>query len=207
MINMLLGESIEDIESGDSGTEGVIKNLKESLGEAKNAASIIGQFRKYASAPSLDVTGPVDIKGIAEKISYALYEQAERAKVRIITKAMESVPKIEGNEAAIEQIFFILIQNAIEAADGKRRHNITISAKSIDKKLELKFADDCCGIAPGDLEKIFEPFFTTKLDKKGMGLGLEIAQRILVACGGEIRVESELGKGATFYVTLPAAQV
>ena len=59
-----------------------------------------------------------------------------------------------------------------------------------------------CGIAPENFDKIFEPFFSTKSDGKGIGLGLDIVQQILISCGGEIRVESQLGKGATFYVTL-----
>ena len=95
-----------------------------------------------------------------------------------------------------------MIQNAIEAAEGKKRHKLAITAKSIDKTVEMVFSDNCCGIEPENIEKIFEPFFTTK--SRGMGIGLEIVQRILIICGGSIRTESELDKGTTFYVTLPA---
>ena len=58
-------------------------------------------------------------------------------------------------------------------------------------------------VKPENLDKIFEPFFSTKSDGKGLGLGLDIVQQIIISCGGEIRVESRLGKGTTFYITLP----
>jgi len=116
---------------------------------------------------------------------------------------MDDLPEVEITETALEQIFFIIIQNAIEAADGKKGHQLTMSAGQTGKKVELRFSDDCCGIPPENLEKIFEPFFSTKSHEGGMGLGLEIVHHILIACGGEIRVESQPGKGSTFYVTLP----
>jgi signal transduction histidine kinase len=69
--------------------------------------------------------------------------------------------------------------------------------------IELQFADDCCGIAEGDLGRIFEPFFTTGPEGTRTGLGLCIVQRIISEHGGKIRVQSKRGKGTTFYVTLP----
>ena len=96
-----------------------------------------------------------------------------------------------------------MIQNAVDAADGLKAHRLDISGKYVDSKLELLFLDDCCGIPPEDIDRIFEPFFTTKADTGGIGLGLDIVQQILIGCGGRIRVESTVGKGSTFYVTLP----
>ena len=123
--------------------------------------------------------------------------------MRIYAGGLNELHEIETNETALEQIFLILIQNAIDAADGLKPHRLDISGKFIDSKLELLFLDDCCGIPSEDLERIFEPFFTTKADTGGMGLGLDIVQQILIGCGGRIRVESAVGKGSTFYVTLP----
>ena len=115
------------------------------------------------------------------------------------------LPEVKTNEMALEQIFLIIIQNAIEAADGRKEHKLDITGKFADGNIELQFADDCCGIAPENLDRIFEPFFSTKTEDKGMGLGLDIVQQILISCGGQIRVESQLGKGTTFYVTLPVS--
>ena len=121
----------------------------------------------------------------------------------IAVEALGDLPEIETNETAFEQIFLIITQNAIEAADGREVHKLDIIGRVAQDSIELQFADDCCGIAPENLDKIFEPFFSTKTEDKGMGLGLDIVQQLLIGCGGQVRVESTLGKGSTFYVTLP----
>ena len=123
--------------------------------------------------------------------------------MRISTNGLRDLPEVEINETALEQTFLIITQNAIEAADGQKPHKLDITGKFADGNIELQFADDCCGIAPENLDKIFEPFFSTKIEDNGMGLGLAIVQQIFISCGVQIRVESHLGKGTTFYVTLP----
>ena len=63
--------------------------------------------------------------------------------------------------------------------------------------------DDGCGIPEADMERIFEPFFSTKKDKGGTGLGLSITYGLVREIGGTIRVESEMGRGTLFTITLP----
>ena len=202
VINILLDQVIADYEQ-DSHSQDILKNLKTSLVEAEKATEAINRFRKYSKDPLFNVTQQVNIGNIAKRIASALSEKAEQAKLEILIKDIDSLPQIQSNEAAVEQIFFIIMQNAIDAADDQKQHNLTITAKTLDGKIELQFSDDCCGIAPENLEKIFEPFFTTKGGTHGMGLGLEIVKRILIGHGGEIRVESEPAKGSTFYIVIP----
>lgn len=73
------------------------------------------------------------------------------------------------------------------------------------KLVKTQISDTGVGIAKEDLEKIFDPFFTTKAPDKGTGLGLSISLRIVESMGGEIRVDSKVGKGSTFEVYLPVA--
>ncbi|MGZ3595351.1 MAG: sensor histidine kinase, partial [Syntrophales bacterium] len=73
-----------------------------------------------------------------------------------------------------------------------------------DRLVKVRIADTGSGIKKEDLENIFDPFFTTKPPDKGTGLGLSISLRIVESLGGEIRVESEVGKGTTFEVYFPA---
>ncbi|MHC4296328.1 MAG: ATP-binding protein, partial [Planctomycetota bacterium] len=68
---------------------------------------------------------------------------------------------------------------------------------------ELRFADDCGGIAPEHVDSVLEPFFTTKPPGEGTGLGLCIVQQIASRAGGKVSVESEFGRGSTFLVTIP----
>jgi signal transduction histidine kinase len=116
---------------------------------------------------------------------------------------MNKLPPVYSNEKDLEQLFFALTENAIQAADGKKNHRLTIEGVVKGKNIELRFADNCSGIAPENLGKIFDPFFTTGSDEGRTGLGLPIVQRIVSGYGGKIRVQSRPGKGTTFYVTLP----
>jgi signal transduction histidine kinase len=74
-----------------------------------------------------------------------------------------------------------------------------------DRLVQIRISDTGTGIKKEDLENIFDPFFTTKAPDKGTGLGLSISLRIVESLGGEIKVESEVGKGTTFEVYFPAA--
>jgi hypothetical protein len=74
-----------------------------------------------------------------------------------------------------------------------------------DRLVKVGITDTGSGIKKEDLENIFDPFFTTKAPDKGTGLGLSISLRIVESLGGEIRVESEVGKGTTFELYFPAA--
>jgi signal transduction histidine kinase len=76
---------------------------------------------------------------------------------------------------------------------------------SVSRWVKIAIRDNGTGIAPENLGKIFDPFFTTKEPGKGTGLGLSICARIIDSFGGRIVAESELGKGTTFVVLLPAA--
>jgi len=203
-INMRLGKALEILEEKNISPKG-LNNVKESLAEAKRATSIIRKFRQCSKDPALETIGKVNLSNTVNGIVSILSEKAEQAKIGIFTKNLDLLPEVEINEMALEQILYIIIQNAIEAADGKKRHKLDILGKIADGIVELQFSDDCGGISPENLEKIFEPFFSTKSDGKGIGLGLDIVQQILISCSGEIRVESIFGKGATFYVTLPVS--
>jgi signal transduction histidine kinase len=73
-----------------------------------------------------------------------------------------------------------------------------------DRLVRIRISDTGVGIKKEDLERIFDPFFTTKSPDKGTGLGLSISLRIIESMGGEIRVESEIGKGSSFELYFPA---
>jgi PAS domain S-box-containing protein len=203
-INILLDRAIEQIEE-TSCSPSALKNVKEGLAEVTKAVSIIHRFRQYSKDSALESSGKISVSSIADRIVSMLAQKAMQIKMHISIINLSSLPEVEINETALEQIFLIIVENAIEAADGKKDHKLEITGKSADGNIELQFTDDCCGIASENLDKIFEPFFSAK--DMGMGLGLDIVQRILIAHGGAIRVESQLGKGTTFFVTLPISNI
>jgi signal transduction histidine kinase len=75
-----------------------------------------------------------------------------------------------------------------------------------DHLIRIKISDTGCGIDRADLQKIFDPFFTTKPPDKGTGLGLSISLRIIEIFNGQIRAESQFGKGSTFTILLPFSE-
>ena len=84
--------------------------------------------------------------------------------------------------------------------------NIEIRAERNGKDaLSIAFSDDGCGIPREDLNRVFEPFFSSRTRNGGTGLGLSITYNLVQKLGGEIKVESEPGKGTRFTVTLPLA--
>ncbi len=84
---------------------------------------------------------------------------------------------------------------------------LTIDAKNVGEKVIVEVIDNGVGIPPENLPKIFEPFFTTKEIGKGTGLGLAVCYGILTEHGGSLDVQSTVGVGTTFTITLPAVNL
>ena len=108
---------------------------------------------------------------------------------------------IECNPGQINQVFLNLLSNAAQAIKGEG--SITIATEEDEKNLYVKISDTGSGIPPDVVSKIFDPFFTTKDVGKGTGLGLSISYSIIKNHQGKIEVESQVGKGTTFTLTLP----
>jgi len=181
----------------------VVEDLKEGLSEISSITSMIERFRNFAKMSTKRTVSEVDFKAIAERIVKLLDETAWRAKVTLQVEGMDKLPLIYSSERDLEQLFFSLIENAIQAADGKKKRLVVISGAVRDDHIELQFSDNCGGIAQKNLDTIFEPFFTTRPEDERTGLGLCVVQRIVSQLGGKVRVESTLGKGSTFFVSLP----
>ncbi|MHC4692451.1 MAG: PAS domain S-box protein [Planctomycetota bacterium] len=181
----------------------VIEDIKDGLSAVSDVALTVNSFRDFARKSSKDIIGEVNLNSVAERILKLLKESARRAKVALCLENMEKLPPILSNEKDIEQLFFALVENAIQAADSNERRRLVISGDVIDECIELRFADDCGGIALNNLDKIFQPFFTTRPVSERTGLGLCIVEHIVSGAGGKVRVESDTGKGSTFFITLP----
>lgn len=108
-------------------------------------------------------------------------------------------PEISADAARLEQAVVNLVGNAIEAMP--EGGVVRIATRRLADGIELTVSDTGVGIPPRNIEEILKPFFSTK--PHGTGLGLPLVARIVEAHGGQLRVESEVGKGTTFYVVLP----
>jgi PAS domain S-box-containing protein len=102
------------------------------------------------------------------------------------------------------QVFLNLVLNAAQSIDG--RGTIRLVTESDGAGVLIRVEDDGRGIPPDVLEQVFDPFFTTKPTGEGTGLGLAISRQIIARYGGEIRANSEPGRGTCFRVRLPAGR-
>jgi two-component system phosphate regulon sensor histidine kinase PhoR len=131
--------------------------------------------------------------------------QAERADLRILLNTSEELPPVLADPPRIEQVLTNLLHNAIKFTPQGGR--IEMGAVSAGEEVQFSVKDTGVGISPDDLTRIFERFYKADRARSGggTGLGLAIARHLVEAHGGRIWAESEEGRGATFFFTLPAA--
>ena len=202
VIRLLIENSLTKLEKSSS-PETVIKKLKDSLTEISNITSVVDRFRNFARKSTEKVIQEVNLETISSRIVNLLNESSKHSGIKLIVKNMDKLPLIYSNEKELEQMFFALIDNAIQAVNHKMNRELIISGNATNEHVELTFSDNCGGIAPENIERIFEPFFTTKPPGQGTGLGLCIVHDIVSRNGGKIHVESKYGDGTTFFVKLP----
>jgi two-component system, OmpR family, phosphate regulon sensor histidine kinase PhoR len=126
--------------------------------------------------------------------------------INLVFNVPADIPPIRGDVAHLQHVLRNLVHNAVKFTPA--HGTITVSATAVGDRVELRCADTGVGIRSDDLTRIFERFWkadsSRRRDGEGSGLGLAIARHVVAAHQGTIRVESELGHGATFVVTLPA---
>jgi len=202
VIRLFLQQGLRALKD-DNDVDKVAEVIDDCLGEVTKAAGTIDRFRRFARKASPVYVTEIDLVEIAERIAGLLTEDARRKKLDLSVNVESRPPHIIGNSVELEQMFFVLIQNAIQAADGQIKRDMTITISTQPDQIQLTFADTCGGIKHENMDKIFEPFFTTKPPNIGTGLGLCILERIVKRHGGSVRVESREGQGAIFYIGLP----
>ncbi|NCC25985.1 MAG: HAMP domain-containing histidine kinase, partial [Deltaproteobacteria bacterium] len=147
-------------------------------------------------------TTEIDLPVLLEEIIAFSAQKAKYGKVHIKTEIDPDLPPLHASPTELQQVVLNLVNNAIDAMD-KPEGVIVIRARHEDDNVVIDVADNGQGIPSANLQRLFEPFFTTKPVGKGTGLGLSICYGIINKMGGTISVESELGEGTVFHITLP----
>ncbi len=150
------------------------------------------------STPTLQ---PLDLNESVEAACKLIEHQITIDNVRLIKGFAPNLPSIEGDTNQLQQVFVNLIINAYQAMP--QGGDLRITTRTVGNQVQAIFADAGVGIRPEDLKHIFDPFFTTKEVGKGTGLGLSVSYGIIKSHGGRIEVDSRVGVGTRFVVSLP----
>ncbi len=189
--------------------KGRLDEMRQALSDSRHGAGrvtrIVSDLRTISRADD-ESRGPVNLnRAIDSSLKIAANEIRHRA--RLLTELGE-LPLIEGNEARLGQVFLNLLVNAAQAMPLGAASDNELKVKSwfdATRKLVIaEVSDTGAGIPSEIISRVFDPFFTTKPIGAGTGLGLSICHGIVAALGGEISVQSQVGKGTTFRVLLPA---
>jgi two-component system phosphate regulon sensor histidine kinase PhoR len=146
---------------------------------------------------------------IADALDF-LKEPLSKKKISVSVDEILPTLLICGDRQYLEQVLINILDNAIKY--GRDRGNIRVSvSKNPDEEIQVSVEDDGIGIPKEDLPRIFERFYRVDKGRSkelgGTGLGLSIVKHIVQAHGGNVWAESQIGKGSTFYFTLPKRSV
>jgi len=198
-LTQLLPERLEDEEFRG-------QFLQIAAGEVDRIATLVEELLDLArpSDPKLDFE---NINTILDGMILLVSTETKKKQVDILRSYASDLPPVQIDREQIKQVFLNILLNAVEATSESGK--ITVKTRSFIKPggepyIQVECTDTGCGIPPEHIEQIFNPFFTTK--STGSGLGLSISHQIIQDHRGYIDVESQWGKGASFFINLPVSQ-
>jgi len=171
-------------------------------------ARLVGDLRELALADAGQLTlnrAPTALRGLIERVVNAFQAQANEREIKLTASVPEYIPPLNIDAQRIEQVLRNLLSNALRYTPA---NGVVMVTATQEKKLaRVQVHDTGAGITPDALPHVFERFWrgdkARSRTQGSTGLGLAIAKQLVEAHGGEIGVESEPGKGTTFWFTLP----
>jgi len=183
--------------------EEAIQCLELIAAESRRCGDLVKNLLTLSRTAPMNIES-TDLHAVIDRSLLLVRHQLELVGVHLELNYAENLPRVPCDPAQIEQVFLVLIMNAIDAMPRGGNLWIETALSSDENEIKIRVRDDGAGIAPDVLPQIFEPFLTTKESGHGVGLGLAISRGIVERHQGRIEVESALGRGTTFTVTLPA---
>ncbi|MBI5497447.1 MAG: PAS domain S-box protein [Deltaproteobacteria bacterium] len=190
------------------GNPAALAEHREKLVDAREAArtirTVVSDLRTFSRAG----TQPHEAVELAQALEPALRMAAHQVRQRArLVATLGPTPPVKANPSKLGQVVLNLLLNASQAipAGCADAHEVRVTTRAQADDVVVEVTDTGAGMTPETLKRLFTPFFTTKPEGEGTGLGLVISQRIVNELGGRLTVESVVGKGSTFRLTLPAA--
>ncbi len=178
-------ESVEDI------TEG----LSTISGRSQGLINFVNAYRDYTNLPTPEKK-QFNINDLTRDTIQLMKRDFETDKVELVFNEARQALPINADPHLIEQVLINLVKNAREAVVGKENSKVVVTTSHTNQQTAIVIEDNGTGITTEAMQKIFMPFYSTK--KRGSGIGLSLSKQIMQMHGGDILLESELGKGAKF---------
>jgi len=183
----------------------LVSALEDASEGAERVRRTIEDLRHFSRGAE-EIELPIEVtSAIEDALRMTAHAVRHHATVR---REYGKTPRVRAEEGQLARVFMNLLLNAAQATGdgGVEQHTIVLTTRTDETgRAVAEVTDDGPGIAPEMINRIFDPFFTTPLENSAMGLGLAVCQSIVTSLGGEIDVESVLGKGTTFRISLPPA--
>jgi signal transduction histidine kinase len=199
--------ALQSAEGGKPDMDLVRKALSKTFQASTKAGKICTSMLALARGHS--IFGEVVVQQLVDEVLLVLARDPQKDGIALRVQIQPDL-RVQGDPVQLEQVLLNLLINARQAMLGKGGSLTVKAARSDDGAVRIQVIDTGAGIPEKLLPKIFQPFFTTKGtarpgESKGTGLGLAICKEIVEHHKGHIEVQSELGKGTTFTILLPAA--
>jgi C4-dicarboxylate-specific signal transduction histidine kinase len=178
------------------------KYLGQVVGETSRAGRIVSDLLAFSRRSKPQRTNG-DLNRIIQTTLSLVNHKLRLSNVEVETDLAPDLPPVPCDGSQMQQVVLNLVMNAAEAAHGRDDSKVKIITRAAGDRAVLVVSDNGEGIPAENLTKIFDPFFTTKPEGKGVGLGLAVLYGIVQSHGGEVEVNSRVGEGATFTVSLP----
>lgn len=172
--------------------------------ELTRIETIVNEFMLLAKPKEDNILRETSILDILSYVKSLFSNQISQQNVIVREHIDENFPTIVSDEKRLKQIFINLVKNALEAMDDGGEIVISMTYHEADHQVRCTVKDNGKGIEKDQLKRIGQPFFTTK--EKGTGLGVMVTNKFVESLGGTIRYESEIGKGTSVTIALPANQ-
>ncbi len=175
------------------------KILELALSETQRLAEMLRNMLSF-SKPEEEKRRPIKMNELIGGILLVMEKQMRESNIKVETAFDDEIPEVMASTNQMRQVMLNILKNAKEAMP--KGGTLTVRTSKEDKHVLIHVQDTGVGIPEEIRDKIFEAFFTTKQKVKGVGLGLSVCYGIIKDHGGEIKVESEEGKGTTFTIRL-----
>jgi len=180
--------------------------IRDMTTQAERATRIVRNLLDFARESEME-SELLDVGILIDETLQLTSNEIKLKKAKVEFGAHENLPPIHGDKQHLSQVFLNLILNALDAMPRGGILEIGVKKSSEPGYIAVKVKDNGDGMPEHIMTNIFDPFFTTKHRGKGTGLGLSVSLGIIKKHGGDIRVESQAGKGSTFTVLLPITAV